>query len=239
MRYFIKVYNDKYFRLYSSIAKDKGNIIKKLSDFSNSEDSSISRTKRNIRELCLCNDFEYFCTWTVDSKLCDRFSLQATQDLMHKTLKAYKRKNPSFKYLFITEKHKNGAFHFHGLIKGIGDDVVYNKNYYPTIKHFADNIGHFSFSKINDYNRCCNYICKYITKDCVKNEHNQIYFCSKGLYKASSEELTNFDYFEFKKFFGDFKYRDDYSQISDFQFSELTDEQILFFMNLSKKDIDF
>lgn len=236
MKYFIKVYNDSYFRLYSGFQRDKG--YKRLLDYNNKDKSeslrtSLSRTKKNIRELCLCNEFEYFCTWTVNSKLCDRFSLQSTQDLMHKTLKSYKRKNPSFKFIFITEKHKNGAFHFHGLIKGIGkNDIVYNKNNYPTIKHFADNLGYFSLSKINDYNKCCNYITKYITKHCIKNEHNQIYFCSRGLKKAKIEQLHNFSYNDFKKYFSDFKYKDEFCQISDFRFDELTQEQYLFFLNL-------
>lgn len=242
MRYFIKVYNNDYFRLYTSIAKDKGT--KRLNykindDNSKSEASSISRTKRKIRELALCNEFEHFVTWTVNSKNADRFSLQDTQNLMRKTLKAYKRKNPHFKYLFITEKHKNGAFHFHGLVKGLNvNDFSVNINFYPTIDFFNDRIGYCSFSPIQDYEKCCNYITKYITKDCIKNEHNQIYFCSKGLKTASAEELYHFDFKQFQENFGDFKYRDEYSQISDFHFNDLKPHQILFFINL-KKTIDF
>lgn len=234
MKYFIKVYNDRQFRLYSTITKDKGNIIKNVNNGNNnSENASLSRTKRNIREICLCNNFEYFCTWTVDSKLCDRFSLTATQELMHKTLKAYKRKNASFKFIFITEKHKNGAFHFHGLIKGVNpQDLTLNKNNYLDFPFFSTRVGFFSCSKIRDYAKTCNYICKYITKSCIKNEHNQIYFCSRGLKKASKEQLKNFDYLEFCKYFNDFSYRDNYTQVIDLDFTKLTQEQLLFLMHL-------
>ena len=37
---------------------------------------SLSRTKRKIKEICLCNNFKYFVTLTIDSKNADRFSLQ-------------------------------------------------------------------------------------------------------------------------------------------------------------------
>lgn len=161
-------------------------------DYSNISESSISRTKRNIKEIALCNDFEYFATFTIDKKTCDRFSLQEVQDTMHKVFKAYKRKYKNFKYLLITEKHKDGAFHFHGLVKGV-EDIYTNKNNYLS-SYFFNKLGFNSFSKIKDYNKCCNYICKYITKDCVKNLNNQIYFCSKGLKKAEVSILDLQDF---------------------------------------------
>lgn len=152
---------------------------------------SLSRTKRNIREICFCNDFQFFCTFTLNSKSCDRFSLEQAQDTLKKHLKAYKRKNKDFKYIFITEKHKNGAFHFHGLVSGISDFYV-NDNGFLSSKHW-DKLGFNSFSKIKDYNKCCNYITKYITKDACRNEHNQIYICSRGLKKADSYEIPPVD----------------------------------------------
>lgn len=85
-----------------------------------------------------------------------------------------------------------GAFHFHGLVKGIDisdfikftDSDFTNGNKLPyklinlikkgdIIYHLPllDNfIGFNTFSKIRDYTKTCNYILKYITKDCVKNE---------------------------------------------------------------------
>lgn len=78
------------------------------------ERQSLSRTKRNIKELALCNSFTYFATLTINSEFCDRFSLQACQDkLKYIIQERIRRNNKEFAYLFITEKHKNGAFHFH------------------------------------------------------------------------------------------------------------------------------
>lgn len=74
---------------------------------------SLSRTRRNVRELALCNDFEYFCTFTVNCEMCDRYSLDDVQERISKIFKKIKRNNKNFAYLIITERHKDGAFHFH------------------------------------------------------------------------------------------------------------------------------
>lgn len=73
---------------------------------------SLSRTKRVIREICLCNNFEYFCTFTVNSKMSDRYSLDDVQEKMRKVLYKIKRKNKNFSFILITEKHKDRSFPF-------------------------------------------------------------------------------------------------------------------------------
>lgn len=201
-RYFLYTYNDNDFRIVKvkncrlpgfEELKNKGD-----SSFVdvNSEESqrcSISRTKRNIRELALCNGFEYFCTFTVSSSSCDRYSLTQTQENLKKILHKIKRKNNKLAYLIITEKHKDGAYHFHGLIKNIGDFLYVNENGYYSCKYF-DELGYNSFSKIKDYSKCCNYIIKYISQECIKNEHNQVYISSRGLKKATKEEFSYIDF---------------------------------------------
>ena len=76
------------------------------------EKQNLLRTKRNIRELALCNNFEYFVTLTLNSANADRFSLSSCQDVLRKSFKAYKRKNSAFHYLFITEKHEKRFISF-------------------------------------------------------------------------------------------------------------------------------
>lgn len=161
---------------------------------------SLSRSKRMIREYALCNDFTYFFTSTVNSEKCDRFSLSETQKRIREIMKAIKRKNKDFKYLFITEKHKNGAFHFHGLCNDL--EVYINENGYYSSKDF-DKLGFNSFSKIKNKDKVSNYITKYITKDCVKNEAGSVYFCSRGLKKATRYEIQSlrFRRLHFKKTF--------------------------------------
>lgn len=180
---------------------------------------SLSRTKNHIKEICLTNGFEYFFTCTVNSINADRFSLQETQDKMKKICKKIKRKNKDFKYIFITEQHKDGAFHFHGMTKNL--EVYKNEfGYYSNIDF--DTLGYNSFSIINDYNRACSYITKYITKSCIKNENNQIYFCSRGLNKCETEYMIPTD---LKDIFGSNVFQNNYCQMKDFDINTLSSEQ--------------
>lgn len=206
---------EKYPTLYSSDLKEN------VTDKEEIERISLSRTKRNIKEICLCNDFEYFATITVNSKNADRFSLQDCQELIKKICHKLKRKNFEFKFLFITEKHKDGAFHFHGLVKGL--ELYVNSNGYYSSYDF-DNVGYNSFSKIQDYNKCCTYITKYITKQCIRNDSGQVYFCSRGLKKASEYYMLDTD---LKKLFNCNIFENEWCLKKDFDISRIDRGTIL------------
>lgn len=226
-RSFLYQYNSKYFRIVK-VKNCRNPGFELIGEFKDrhlvSSDEvqriSLSRTKRNIRELALCNNFEYFVTLTVNKNYCDRYDLDICEDNLKKLFKKYKRKNPNFLYLFIAEKHKDGAFHFHGLVRGMdADDFYINPNNYLS-SHFFDELGFNSFSVIKNYEKTCNYITKYITKDCCKNKHNQIYISSKGLKKASKSEILNLpDNF--------FNYHNDFCAIRDINISLMNSKQII------------
>ena len=194
---------------------------------------SLSRTKMNIREICLCNDFEYFATWTINEKNNDRFHLDKVVEYMKKLLKAYQRKFKDFKYIYIIEKHENGGYHFHGFVKGIpGEELfLYTKEDYTFpkklpyrlinsiekgniiyhIPFFDNKQGFNTFSKIKSKYGASNYIMKYITKNPIRTSENQIYFCSRGLKRANCIEIQpNLD-FDFAN-----SYENDYCKIWDY-----------------------
>lgn len=227
-------YNNDVFRIL--VTKDGKHFQKREANFhsdSASLQSSLSRSKRMIREYSLCNDFVYFFTSTVNSKLCDRFSLSETQDKIRKIMKSIKRKYPNFIYLFITEKHKDGAFHFHGLCSDL--PLYTNNNGYFSSSDF-DKLGFNSFSLIKDKNKISNYITKYITKDCVKNEAGSIYFCSRGLKKASSYEVAPLDLAH--HIFSVKPYENDFLLLYDFNINSLSKDEVLYlFNNLQEKDV--
>ena len=218
-RFFFYQYTDNRFRivcqknvLLSGFEEVNKKPIEHTTDKDEIQRQSLSRTKRNIKELALCNSFTHFATLTVNSEFCDRFSLQACQDkLKYIIQERIRRKNKNFAYLFITEKHTNGAFHFHGLIKNL-DDLYINENGYLSHPAF-DEIGYNSFLKINtekdnSYDKVCSYITKYITKDCVKNENNQIYISSRGLKKATKYQIKNAN-------FDEWTFENDFCKIKD------------------------
>lgn len=181
---------------------------------------SLSRSRRNIRELSLCNNFEYFCTITVNSKKCDRYSLDEVQDNLRKCLRNIRNSVSDFKYLIITEKHKDGAFHFHGLVSGISSVLYINDFGYLSCKKL-DVLGFNSFSKIESLEKVSNYILKYITKDCVKNSKNQIYISSRGLKKAERTEINpNISDINYS-------YSNDFCSIQDFDVNNVSRDYIL------------
>ena len=221
-------YNNRFFRICSIKAcRSKGfedMCSKSKTDKKEVERISLSRTRRNIRELALCNDFEYFCTITVNCSKCDRYSLDEVQDNLRKCLRNIRISSNNFKYLIITEKHKDGAFHFHGLMSGVSDLYVNQFGYLSCSK--LDVLGFNSFSKIESLEKVSNYILKYISKDCVKNSKNQVYISSRGLKKAERSELNtniNNDI--------EFTYSNDFVDILDFDVEKCSRDFLLKIMN--------
>ena len=97
-------------------------------------DVSLSRSKRCITDIILCNKFDYFCTFTFDESKIDRFNYDVCQKKLRKFFNNFKnRYAPDFKYLIIPEFHKNGAIHFHGVCSGfpagelITPETVYSR----------------------------------------------------------------------------------------------------------------
>jgi len=213
-----------------------------LNRFTNKEECeriSRSRAKRNIKEICLCNDFKYFVTLTINSDNADRFSLEECQKLLKRLLKNYAKKfkyntNIDFKYIIVTEKHKNGAFHFHGLFSDLLQKDIYKNNYGYISSHFFDTkLGFCSFSEIKDSIKCANYITKYITKDSIKNNCNQLYFCSKGLKRATIIDFDSALVNERNTLDSEFwTYSNEFCKLKDFYFDSLSDLEKDFFFNI-------
>ena len=99
----------------------------------------------------------------------------------------------------------------------LGLDLSLNDNGYFYNTDLSE-LGFNSFSLIHDYNKTCNYITKYITKDCVKNSRNQIFIRSKGLNVATKEEI------DFIELGNNWKFDNDFCSISDIDLSNLTEQ---------------
>ena len=256
-----KVYRDGYilynydgynYRLVRSISKDSGwELLEKFKDnwyfsLSNKDDvlkATISRAKRNVREVALCNDFNYFVTLTIADKNV-RYDVDFCFSSLREILKKIKRKYPEFIYLFICEKHKDGAYHFHGLVNNIYNFYI-NNNGYISCKYF-DNLGFNSFLQIkhdeNSKQKISNYITKYITKDFVSCSAGTSYIVSRGVKRPSKEKFKNYKdienldlYFKNK-----FTYENNFCKIYDFNINNLSDKEkveiISLFNEVNKND---
>ena len=152
-------------------------------------ESSISRTKSKIFELAMCNEFEYFVTLTLDAEKQDRFALQTFSKKFGQFVRDLNKKRPNgqkIEYLLIPEQHKDGAWHFHGLIKGLTkDDLKKNIRGYLEWFAYSKRFGFFNCSPLKSHEAACKYITKYVTKDVKKatalKSGFHSYYASQGL----------------------------------------------------------
>lgn len=192
--------------------------------------SSISRAKSKVLELALCNDFYYFVTLTLDKNKHDRFDLENYHSELSKFLKAYNRyksEDQKVKYLLIPERHKDGAYHMHGLFSKIPEsDLRINSNGYLEWIPYTKKFGYMSLGKIKDTVKCAAYITKYITKDLGGDmEVNQhLYYCSRGLKRARLIVKGSFDNEEIE---WDFVHPDGYTKVKMYDSSDFLQELTL------------
>lgn len=148
-------------------------------------DSNLCRARSTVRNLILCNPFDYFCTFTFNAEKIDRYNFKACQKRITELFKNYKaRYAPNFRYLIIPEFHKDGAVHFHGMVSGIADGdltvpeqiwkrdkktdtliLVPNTQKYVDWQYYSKKLGFFSCSAVRNHEACASYVTKYITKD--------------------------------------------------------------------------
>lgn len=158
--------------------------------------NSLSRARSKVYELAICNDWDYFVTFTFDSnKVLDRYDLNSTVSTLRKWINNYNSRNGlSIKYVLIPEMHHDGAWHVHGLLSGLPlFDVSANLNGYPTWLSAANRFGFISLDRIRNPRACAAYMVKYITKDLSRSVSHlgaHVYYASKRLRRSFSVCIT-------------------------------------------------
>ena len=167
--------------------------------------SSLSRTRRSLLDLALANDWDYFVTFTLSDENVDRFNLEAWHEKFKQWFK-YRRKAKGLKcrYLLVPERHKNGAWHCHGLMAGNMDLVSFKdldaqgyrssdghrlpkylrESNYMNWGEYQDDFGFCSLGPLRSQEAASIYVQKYITKDlerCVSECGKHMYWASRPL----------------------------------------------------------
>lgn len=152
--------------------------------------SNIARARTSIREIALCNPWEYFVTLTLDGNKENRYDLRTyVRDLGFWIWNYNKKFGCKLQYLLIPEQHKDGAWHMHGLFHDVASaSLVVNSHGYFDIPYYRERFGFISLSRIRDNDRCASYITKYVTKDCGNgiDKDKHLYYHSRGLQKAET-----------------------------------------------------
>lgn len=143
--------------------------------------NNISRAKGQILQLALCNDWEYFFTGTLDKEKYNRFDLEKYQkDLSQWFRNQGKKWNTKIDYMFVPEEHEDGAWHTHGLLRGINDSMLSTfrigeapikliKKGYLNYNDYQKKFGYISLGKVKSEVAIAFYITKYISKSITAN----------------------------------------------------------------------
>ena len=169
--------------------------------------NNLVRCKSSISDLLLCNDFKFFITITFNSNY-NRFDLDSLRKSVNLKIRKLRQKfkDLKFQYLFVPEKHKNGAWHIHGFLS---NDFIYFLNLSKNKKYLECEIFDvFGFNNVEILysNRVISYVTKYISKDFESREKGKhLYFATQGLNRPKLIKNIFYSNYAFNLRFFDFK----------------------------------
>lgn len=163
-----------------------------------SSEASIKRTRTTLEDLCICNNFDLFCTFTFDPKRYQSKKVLYCRKYMTTWLHNVKfRGSEGLEYLVVPELHKSGAVHFHALLRGYNGKLKDSRHCQHGRKVYNLPNWHFGFStavKIDNQEAVSRYIRKYITKDMLLLPGKKRYFCSQGLARPIKRQNSLLDW---------------------------------------------
>ena len=145
---------------------------------------SMRRARAKLRRLALANQFAYFVTLTLDPAKIDRYDGAAVTKALGRWADNMVRRH-GLRYILVPERHKDGAFHFHGFmagpgLKAVGSGVewdgrpVYNLPQWPYGFTTAQQL-------YGDYHAAVGYCCKYIGKQSGERALGRWYYSGGAL----------------------------------------------------------
>ena len=160
-------------------------------DWSGKSETSLTRSRQQIRRLIWANIGKYskFLTLTYAENMQD---LQTFYHDWKMFLQSMKRKGYTLKYLYVLEYQERGAIHAHV--------VIFNEEYIP-IEAIENSWGK-GFVKINAIKEIRNlgaYVCKYLTKESMAEYNSKSYHASKGLNRPIERRITLHDTDDIKR----------------------------------------
>lgn len=147
------------------------------------------RAKNKIWDYARSNVWDYFLTFTFNKKMVDRYNYDECKSKLSKWLNNASQRycNGELKYLIVPEQHKDGAWHFHGLLSNCGSISMIDSGLRDDAGRIIYNLPQFKYgfttsTAVTDTNRAAIYITKYVTKAlCLTLTGKCRYLCSKNL----------------------------------------------------------
>lgn len=170
------------------------------------EACNLSRARSTIYELALCNDWEWFFTFTLDPAKYDRTDLKKFRKDLSRFIRNYRsKKGANVKYLLVPEQHSDGeSWHMHGFLMGLPESHLRlfrpdeHLPYYILHKlskgqavydwePYHNKFGFCDIEPIRDLEATAKYATKYISKSMdngVIEMGGHLYYASQGLKRA-------------------------------------------------------
>lgn len=147
---------------------------------------SMRRARAKLRRLALANDFTYFVTLTLDPKKIDRYDGAAITKALGQWCDNMVRRH-GLRYVLVPERHKDGAFHFHGFMSGDGLQAVDSGIKWEgrTVYNLPQWTLGFSTAQAlyGTYSAAVGYCCKYIGKQDAERPLGRWYYSGGALAK--------------------------------------------------------
>lgn len=167
-------------------------------------DAAFSRARRVILEVALCNQWDWFCTFTLDKAKYDRYNLKLWYKDFSQWIRDQRKKTgKTIRYLLIPEMHQDGAWHMHGLFADIPDTVSFAELRFVHGWKVSDKLvsgcfrcwldyhskfGFCSLSALKNPVAAAFYMTEYISKSLQESNigvGGHLYYCSHGLMRSS------------------------------------------------------
>lgn len=158
---------------------------------------SLRRAKGKIYDYSRANEWDWFVTLTFAPEKVDRYDYSSCTKKLSKWLNNMRTSaGDDFKYIVVPERHKDGAYHFHGLFAncdslGIEFSGHFTKDHQEIYNIGKYRMGFTTATKVNNNEAVTKYITKYTTKDLMEHiKGKKKYWVSRNL--LLPEETTFF-----------------------------------------------
>lgn len=150
--------------------------------------NNMKRAKGKIYDYSRANEWDWFVTLTFNPEKVDRYDYSAcTRKLSDWLHNMRKGAGEGFKYIVVPERHKDGAFHFHGLFANCDSLSIEFSGHYTKDGEKIYNIGKYKLgwttaTKVKTNEAVTKYITKYTTKDLMEHiRGKKKYWVSRNL----------------------------------------------------------
>lgn len=148
---------------------------------------NMSQSVNKVYDIARSNEFQWFITLTFDSKKVNRYDYESCSKAVQLFTKRLLKLG--CKWLIVPEQHKDGAYHFHGLVAGDlpltpSGKTCYNEAVQEELPIY--NLANFEFgfttaTQVMKPDRTASYIAKYLTKQIAVPKGKKCYWASRSL----------------------------------------------------------